>query len=80
MSNVESRKEHKSPLNHRIIALSFCIKLENYKLSSDSRFSVAQVLAVSKLTVLVNLIATTEVNVYQLRSLTVVIASRAGQE
>jgi len=37
-------------------------------------------LAVSKLTALVNLIATTEVNAYQLRSLTVVIASQAGQE
>jgi len=37
-------------------------------------------LAVSKLTVLVNLIATIEVNVYQLRLLTVVTASQAGQE
>lgn len=49
-------------------------------IASDWDFFVAQELVVSKLTVLVNLIATTEVNVYQLRLLTVVTASQAGPE
>lgn len=40
---------------------------------------MAQVLAVKKRTVLATQIATTEVNVYQLRLLTVVTASKAGQ-